>query len=125
MTLGFSRQIFEINNSSSFSSSSSSSSSLPPPPFSISATSPGGFWPAFEINTSSFSSSPPFSSSSSSPSSSSGSTTLGGFWPAFEINNHISNFMKIRAVGAELLFADGRTDMTKLIVALRNYGNKA
>jgi len=28
--------------------------------------------------------------------------------------------MKIRPVGAELFHADGRTDMTKLIVALRN-----
>ena len=29
--------------------------------------------------------------------------------------------MKIRLVGAELFHADGRTDMTKLIVAFRNF----
>ena len=29
--------------------------------------------------------------------------------------------MKIRPVGAELFHADGRTDMTKLIVAFRNF----
>jgi hypothetical protein len=33
--------------------------------------------------------------------------------------------MKIRPVGAELLHADGRTDMTKLRVALRNFQNTA
>jgi hypothetical protein len=32
----------------------------------------------------------------------------------------IPNFMKIRPVGDELFRADGRTDMTKLIVAFRN-----
>jgi len=33
-----------------------------------------------------------------------------------------SNLIKIRPVGAELFFADGRTDrMTKLIVAFRNF----
>jgi len=31
--------------------------------------------------------------------------------------------MKIRPVGAELFHADGRTDMTKLIVAFRNFAN--
>ena len=31
--------------------------------------------------------------------------------------------MKIRPVGAELFDADGRTDMTKLIVAFRNFAN--
>jgi len=30
--------------------------------------------------------------------------------------------VKIRPVGTELLRADGRTDMLKLIVAFRNYG---
>jgi hypothetical protein len=39
----------------------------------------------------------------------------------------ISNFIKIRAVVAELFHADkredGRTDMTKLIVAFRNFVN--
>jgi hypothetical protein len=34
-----------------------------------------------------------------------------------------SNFMKIRPVGAELFHFDGRTDMTKLIVAFRNFAN--
>jgi hypothetical protein len=32
----------------------------------------------------------------------------------------ISNFIKIRPVGVKLLHADGRTDMTKLMVAFRN-----
>jgi len=31
--------------------------------------------------------------------------------------------MKILSVGAELLHADGRTDMTKQIVAFRNFAN--
>ena len=31
--------------------------------------------------------------------------------------------MKIRSVGAELFHEDGRTDMTKLIVAFRNFAN--
>jgi len=31
--------------------------------------------------------------------------------------------MKIRPVGAELLHADGRTDMTKLIVIFGNFAN--
>jgi hypothetical protein len=35
----------------------------------------------------------------------------------------ISNFVKIRPVGAELVHADGRTDTTKLIVAFRNFAN--
>jgi len=33
-----------------------------------------------------------------------------------------SNFMKIRPVGAEF-YADGRTDMTKLIVGFGNFAN--
>jgi len=32
-------------------------------------------------------------------------------------NTQISNFIKIRLLGAKLFHADGRTDMTKLIVA--------
>ena len=40
-------------------------------------------------------------------------------------NTQTSNFMKIRPVGAELFYADGRadgqTDMTKLIVDFRNF----
>ena len=35
-----------------------------------------------------------------------------------------SNYMKIRPVGAELFHTDGRTDMTKLIVAFRNFTNE-
>jgi hypothetical protein len=38
-------------------------------------------------------------------------------------NAEISNFMKIRPVGAELFRADWQTDMTKLIVAFRNFAN--
>ena len=33
----------------------------------------------------------------------------------------ISEFLKIRPVEAELFHADGRTDMTKLIVAICNF----
>ena len=32
--------------------------------------------------------------------------------------------MKIRPVGAELFHADGRTDMTQLIVAFRSFANE-
>ena len=35
----------------------------------------------------------------------------------------LSSFIKIRLVGAELFYADGRTDMTKLTVAFRNFAN--
>jgi hypothetical protein len=35
----------------------------------------------------------------------------------------ITSFIKIRPVGAELLHADGQTDMKKLIVAFRNFVN--
>ena len=31
--------------------------------------------------------------------------------------------MKIRPVGAELFHVDGRTDMTKLVLAFRNFAN--
>jgi len=49
----------------------------------------------------------------------------------FSKNAQISDFIKIRAVGAKLLNAhrrtdgqtDGRTDMMKLIVSLRNFEN--
>jgi hypothetical protein len=41
----------------------------------------------------------------------------------FEKNTHMLYFIKIRPVGAELFHADGRTDMTKLIVAFRNFAN--
>ena len=47
------------------------------------------------------------------------SNFLGIFWK----NTQISNFVKIRPVGAELFHADGRTDTTKLIVAFRNFVN--
>jgi hypothetical protein len=35
----------------------------------------------------------------------------------------ISNFMKIRPMGAELFPADGPTDVTKLIVGFSNFAN--
>jgi len=41
----------------------------------------------------------------------------------FSEDTHISNFMKIRSVGGKLFQSDGRTDMTKLTVALRNFAN--
>jgi len=39
----------------------------------------------------------------------------------FRKSPQIFNFMKIRPVGAELFHADGRSDMTKLIVVVRNF----
>jgi hypothetical protein len=41
----------------------------------------------------------------------------------FSKNPQISNFMKFRLVEAELFHADGRPDMTKLLVAFRNFAN--
>jgi len=45
----------------------------------------------------------------------------------FREKTQISNFMKIRSVGAELFHVGGRTegqtDITKLIVAFRNFAN--
>ena len=45
----------------------------------------------------------------------------------FRENPQISNFMKIRSLGAEIFHADRRTDkqtdMTKLIFAFRNFAN--
>jgi hypothetical protein len=38
-------------------------------------------------------------------------------------NTQIWNLMKIRAVGAELFHGDRRTDMAKLILALRSFAN--
>jgi hypothetical protein len=35
----------------------------------------------------------------------------------------ISKYIKILSVGAELFHADGRTDMTKLTAAFRNFSN--
>ena len=45
------------------------------------------------------------------------------FLDRFSMKTEISNFMKIRPVGAEIFHAERRTDMTKLIVAFRNFGN--
>ena len=39
-------------------------------------------------------------------------------------HTQISAFAKIRAVETELFHADRRTDMTKLIVSLRNFANE-
>jgi hypothetical protein len=36
----------------------------------------------------------------------------------------MSNFIKIRPVGAELFDADGRTDTTNLIVVFRTFANQ-
>jgi hypothetical protein len=41
----------------------------------------------------------------------------------FQKNPQIWNFMEIRPVGAELLYADRQTDMKKLPVAFRNFAN--
>ena len=38
-------------------------------------------------------------------------------------NTQIQNFMKIRPIGADFFHADGWTDMTKLIVAFRDFAN--
>ena len=45
------------------------------------------------------------------------------FSSVFRKNAQISNFMKILLVGAELFHVDRRTDMTKLIIAFRNFAN--
>jgi len=45
------------------------------------------------------------------------------FLDSFSTNIQTPNFVKIRPVGAELFHADGQTDMTKLIVAFRNFAN--
>ena len=44
---------------------------------------------------------------------------LTDFWK----NTEMPNFIKIRPVGAELFHADRRTDVTKLIVAFRDFAN--
>jgi hypothetical protein len=38
-------------------------------------------------------------------------------------NTKISNFIKIHPLGVELFHVDGQTDMTKVIVAFRNFAN--
>ena len=45
------------------------------------------------------------------------------FLDRFSKKSQISGFIKIRPVGAELFHADRQTDMTKLIVAFRNFAN--
>ena len=45
------------------------------------------------------------------------------FFDRFSNNSQIANFMKIRKVGEELFSADGRTDLTELIVAFGNFVN--
>ena len=45
------------------------------------------------------------------------------FLNRFSKKLQISSFIKIRSVAAELFHADGQTDMTKLIVAFRNFAN--
>ena len=41
----------------------------------------------------------------------------------FSKNTQITNFLKIRAVGAELCHTDGQRDMTKLIVTSPSFAN--
>jgi hypothetical protein len=41
----------------------------------------------------------------------------------FRKNTQIPNFMKFRPVGSEMSHADGQKDMTKLILAFRNFAN--
>ena len=41
----------------------------------------------------------------------------------FSKNTQMSNFMNMRPVAGELFRADGRTDMTRLIVAFRSFAN--
>jgi hypothetical protein len=38
-------------------------------------------------------------------------------------NTQISNFIKIRPVGAEMFHADGQTDMPQVIIAFRKFAN--
>jgi len=43
----------------------------------------------------------------------------------FSPKKYVSIFTKIPLVGAELFHADGQTDITKLIVAFRNFTKSA
>jgi hypothetical protein len=45
------------------------------------------------------------------------------FIDSFSKNKPISDFIKMRPVGAELFRAGGGTGMTMLIVAIRNFAN--
>jgi hypothetical protein len=45
------------------------------------------------------------------------------FLNRFSKNTQIPNFMKIRQVEAEMFHAARRTDLTKLMIAFRNYEN--
>jgi hypothetical protein len=45
------------------------------------------------------------------------------FLDGFSKNTLMSNFMKIRPVGAGLFHEDGQTDMTKLMVVVRYFAN--
>jgi hypothetical protein len=45
------------------------------------------------------------------------------FLDRFSKKFYVLNFIKIRPVEVELVHADGQTDMTKLIVAFRNFVN--
>ena len=45
------------------------------------------------------------------------------FLSGFSKKAQISGLIKIRPVGAELFHVDSQTDMTKLIVAFRNFEN--
>ena len=47
----------------------------------------------------------------------------GIFYTYFLKNTQISNFIKIRPTGADLLDADGRTKMTKLTVTFLHFSN--
>jgi hypothetical protein len=52
----------------------------------------------------------------------------GIFSPVIFLNHQISNFMKIRPVGAEMFHAEGKergTDTTKLIVAFCEFCERA
>jgi len=45
------------------------------------------------------------------------------FFERISKNSQISNVTKIRPVGTELFHVDRQTDMTKLIVAFRNFAS--